>query len=169
MIDPSNLKRPIRLNLGCEFARPSGFTNIDINPQVRPDIVADVLDLSFLSDMSCSEILASHILEHFYEAQVIPALREWNRVLTPGSPIAIIVPDVQKVCTAWAEGTLSEIHVLKGFIGDDQAKSPWMLHKTFFWHDRLFRLLSENNFDTIQEVNKTPGLLWLQMTARRKV
>lgn len=158
----------LRLNLGCEFNRLLGYTNIDINPHVRPDLIADARELRRYDDCSCSEILASHLLEHFYESEVVPALSEWNRLLAPGGLLTIIVPDVEKVARAWLAGELNEKDILHGFIGSNQQKSPWQLHRTFFWRDRLFRLLSENNFDSLEEFNRQPGLLWLQVSAHRK-
>jgi predicted SAM-dependent methyltransferase len=157
------------LNLGCEFNKLPGWLNIDINETVKPDRVADARDLWFIPDMSVQEILASHLLEHFYESEVIPALREWNRVLIPGGRINIIVPDVQKVAGEWLSGLIGDQTVLKGFIGDNQEKSPYMVHKTFFWWSRLSLLLSENNYDRILEINKRPGLLWLDVLAYRKI
>lgn len=163
--DPNRLNK---LNLGCFADHKEGYVNIDIDPNCAPDLVADALKLHMLPDLSCSEILSSHLLEHFYEHEVIPALNEWNRLLICGGKLIVIVPDVQKVCQDWHAGKLSEDVVLAGFIGCDQIKSPWMLHKTFFWYSRLKALLEAHNYERVEEINKQEGLVWLQVIAFRR-
>lgn len=158
-----------KLNLGCFTDRRPDYVNIDIDPNVRPDITADVRKLHMLPDNSCSEILASHILEHFYESEVVPVLREWNRLLVPGGKLVLIVPDVEKVMIKWHKNELSDDIILKGFIGDDQEQNPWMLHKTFFWWSRLSSILAANNYDRIKEVNKRDELVWLQVVCYRRI
>lgn len=158
----------VRLNLGCEYNHLAGWINIDINPDTNPTICADARSMPFFPDMSASEILASHLLEHFREAEVIPALREWNRILIPGGLLTLVVPDVEKTFLEWQSQKISDDQLLRGFIGSDQDKTPWMLHKTFFWKSRLFKLLSENNYDRIEEVNLEARSTWLQVLSRRK-
>lgn len=158
----------MKLNLGCEYDHKPDWVNLDINPEVSPDVVGDARAMPEFANDTFDHILASHILEHFYENEIVPTLREWNRILRPGGTIEIVVPDVWKVCEDWVGGRISEEDVLKGFIGDNQVKSPWMLHKTFFWYTRLKKLLEENNFDQVQEFGQRPGLVWLQITARRR-
>lgn len=85
-------RKPLRLNLGCGPEHLKGWVNIDSNPEERPDLVADVTDLSMFADDSVDEIYASHILEHIDVR--VPALAEWARVLRPGGVITVVVPDV---------------------------------------------------------------------------
>lgn len=159
----------MKLNIGCEYDHKDGWTNLDIDPGVRPDVLGDARSMPQFADCTFDEILASHILEHFMETEIIPTLKEWNRILAPGGKITIVVPDAWKVCVDWINEKLSEDQVLKGFIGDNQSKSPWMLHKTFFWYTRLKRILEENNFENVQEFGQRPGLVWLQITAKRRI
>lgn len=159
----------LKLNLGCEHDKRTGWINLDIDPRVTPDVVGDARAMPQFADETFSEIYASHLLEHFFEHEVIPTLNEWNRLLTPGGSLIIIVPDVQKVCQYWAAALLSETDILKGFIGDNQVKSPFMLHKTFFWFSRLKALLESTNYDNIHEFGIQHLLVWLKVSCNRRI
>jgi predicted SAM-dependent methyltransferase len=92
---------PLRLNLGCGLTQVAGFLGVDLDPELHPDVVADVESLPFEDD-SVDEIYASHVLEHVpYDS---PALTEWNRVLKPGGLITIIVPDIIQTYYLWKHG-----------------------------------------------------------------
>jgi len=62
----------------------------------HPEVIKmDVTDLKLPND-SCSNIYASHILEHISNTKI--ALDEWHRVLTPSGVIKILVPDLLWAC-----------------------------------------------------------------------
>jgi predicted SAM-dependent methyltransferase len=83
----------INLNLGCHIWKLDGFVNIDIDPNVDPDLVADVRSLPFENE-SIDFIYAGHILEHCsYDSDI---LVEWKRVLKNGGEIIVTVPDTRK-------------------------------------------------------------------------
>ena len=93
----------LKLHLGCGPTKLEGWVNIDFDPDLNPDVVADVRNLPYEED-SVEEIYASHLLEHFgYEE---PVLEEWHRVLKPGGNITVIVPDVLGTWFAWKAGLL---------------------------------------------------------------
>lgn len=81
----------MKLNLGCCGHKLESFIDIDFCYGIHPDVVADVKSLPF-ADGSASEILASHILEHFPWTE--NPVAEWFRVLRPLGKITICVPDV---------------------------------------------------------------------------
>lgn len=87
----------MKLNLGSGNVEigsaPSleGFLRVDINPEVAPDILANVEDLETVASDSVEEIFASHIFEHLSHKSL--ALWEWKRVLMPGGLITVAIPD----------------------------------------------------------------------------
>jgi ubiquinone/menaquinone biosynthesis C-methylase UbiE len=83
----------MKLNLGCDIFKIPEFVNIDLCPDVKPDLVADVSKLSY-EDNSIEEIYSGHILEHFSWDN--SPLKEWYRILKPNCKITITVPDVEK-------------------------------------------------------------------------
>ena len=57
---------------------------VDIDPAVKPDIQASITDLrKDVPDASIDAIWSSHNIEHLYDHEVDPALREFVRVLRP--------------------------------------------------------------------------------------
>jgi len=83
----------MKINLGCNDLPLDGFVNIDIDPRVKPDLIADSLHLPY-EDESVDEIYAGHLLEHTTPEE--EALKEWYRVLKKGGKITITVPDIEK-------------------------------------------------------------------------
>ena len=80
----------MKLNLGAGMQQIAGWTTVDLDPDMHPDIVGDIEHLPF-EDNSIDEIYASHCLEHVpYDS---PALSEWFRVLKRGAVCTVIVPD----------------------------------------------------------------------------
>ena len=94
----------MNLNLGCNDLPLEGFINIDIDPSVNPDVVADSMELPY-PDNSVDEIYAGHLLEHVTSPD--KALKEWYRVLRPGGRITITVPDTQKALEMFNNGGIS--------------------------------------------------------------
>lgn len=70
---------------------------VDVDLAVKPDIVADLTDLSPIADGTADAVWASHCIEHLFEYQVPVALAEFRRVLRAGGFACIIVPDLQTV------------------------------------------------------------------------
>jgi predicted SAM-dependent methyltransferase len=107
---------PKRLDTTTQLAhRPKGFEavdwnelRLDINPQVQPDVVGSMTDMSAVNTASVDAIFSSHNIEHLYPHEVNIALAEFKRVLAPDGFVVITCPDLQSVCALVAEDKLTE-------------------------------------------------------------
>lgn len=70
---------------------------VDIDAAVKPDIQADLTDLSAISDASADAVWAAHCVEHLYDYQVAVALSEFRRILRDDGFVCVIVPDLQTI------------------------------------------------------------------------
>ena len=56
------------------------------------------------ADESVDEIRASHVLEHFPQAQLPAVIADWVRALTKGGKLKIAVPDFAKIAEGYLKG-----------------------------------------------------------------
>ncbi len=124
------------LNLGCGEpgigALPDLFSSwrqvrVDLDPSARPDIVADVTDLSPFESATADAIWTAHCLEHLYAHAVPLALAEIRRVLKDDGFGCVIVPDVQRVAALIAEDRMHETLYVS-------AAGPITPHDIIFGH-----------------------------------
>jgi predicted SAM-dependent methyltransferase len=88
----------IKLHIGGTV-KHDGWTILDALPGPIVDYVGNCNDLSFLSDGSCSEVYASHVLEHLgYNGELEETLKGIHRVLKPGGRLRVSVPDLEMLC-----------------------------------------------------------------------
>lgn len=133
----------VRLNLGCGRIRLAGYINIDLHRDC--DYVDDAAELGSFADGAADEILASHLLEHFTEAEAPKALATWHRKLKPGGMLHLIVPTLDGVMRAW----LSVKHEVDLNGGDPDRlrlatlaiygnqKNPGEFHRSGWWERKL--------------------------------
>jgi len=80
-----------RLDIGCGGNKIPGCTYLDVNPDVRPDIVHDLNQYPYpVEDNSFDEIYAKHIIEHLNDPQAF--LSELCRILKPGGTLFVETP-----------------------------------------------------------------------------
>jgi SAM-dependent methyltransferase len=114
-----NLPRRERVvvNVGCgpveSASLPAHFSDwrqirVDVDASVKPDILADLTDLSPIADGTADAVWAAHCIEHLYEYQVPIALAEFRRVLRDDGFVCIIVPDLQTVANYLVADRLHE-------------------------------------------------------------
>lgn len=143
----------LKLNLGSGKKRIDGYTNIDINPDTNPDIVADICQLPLDSGV-CDEVMAIHTLEHLWLQDVLPALKEWFRVLRPGGRLVLELPCLEKILKNFmrtppmAQLTLWGVH---GDPGTHLKREVWQLHKWTWSLGDLAMALDKAGFDDIKE------------------
>lgn len=135
---------------------------LDINPDVKPDIVASITDMKGVQDGSVEGVWSSHNLEHLFFHEVKQAVSEFFRVLKPMGCILVSVPDVQSVAQEVAKGNLetpiyqsaagpvSAVDVLWGFRPSIQRGNHFMAHKTGFTRNTLTEKLRCAGFVRIQ-------------------
>src|SRR3954468_16802710 len=88
----------IKLHIGGQEKR-EGWSIVDALPGPIVDYVGNCNDLSFLADESCSEVYASHVLEHLaYNGELQKTLKGIHRVLKPGGRLRASVPDLELLC-----------------------------------------------------------------------
>lgn len=90
----------IVLNVGGGGSRylPSHYDGweqhlLDIDPKVRPDIVADARDMSTVLP-GYDAVYCAHCVEHFYWHEVGGVLANFRNVLKDGGKAEVIVPDI---------------------------------------------------------------------------
>lgn len=91
--------KPLLLNLGG-YHKHNGWINVNIQPSsFGAGYVAEVLrnigDLHGIPDESVDALYCSHALEHMKIGQLEDTLDEWARVLKPGGPLFVSVPDLK--------------------------------------------------------------------------
>ena len=69
----------VKLNLGCGDKILPGYVNVDAASSRagrQPDFVADIRDLRKIKSSIADEILAVHVIEHFYYLGGCPSSAE---------------------------------------------------------------------------------------------
>jgi predicted SAM-dependent methyltransferase len=137
----------MKLHLGCYNKKIHSFVNVDIRPDVNPDIVDDVFYLKKFKNESADLILAVHVLEHLDRKKAEAALTRWRDVLKDGGKLMVSVPDMQAVCEHYIYH--KDLEILKAFLGGSQ-KHPFDYHLSHFDFRTLAKYLKNSGFDNIQ-------------------
>ena len=83
----------LKIHLGCGPDHREGWLNVDVNPDLRPDMVSRADSLPTLADGCAEAIECCHLFEHLTITEARAALREWRRLLTPGGELRLELPD----------------------------------------------------------------------------
>lgn len=134
---------------------------LDINPEVAPDIVGDIRDMSAVESARFDAVYSSHNLEHLYAHEVPLALAEFFRVLKPGGLTLVACPDLQAVAEHIAQGNLTQplytspagpiapLDILYGHRPSLARGNLYMAHRTGFIAGTLAQALREAGFADI--------------------
>jgi SAM-dependent methyltransferase len=129
----------IKLNLGCGDKILDGYINIDVvesRAGKKPDFICDLHNLSKFESNSVDEILAVHVVEHFWQWEVVDILKEWTRVLKPGGKMILECPNLVSAAEEFLKN--SDIAAMGGpegqrsmwvFYGDPGWRDPLMIHR----------------------------------------
>jgi len=147
---------PIKLNVGCGNKCLDGYVNIDVAQRdgKQPDIEADIRDLP-LDENYADELMAIHVIEHFYEWEVNDVIQEWKRVLKPGGKIILECPDLIKATLGIINHVSLGVPIsarmsMWALYGDPSHKDPLMCHRWAYTPHTLAQKLAENGFTDIK-------------------
>lgn len=140
---------------------------VDINPDCRPDICSDLVDLRpVIADGAADLIYCSHVIEHFHDHEVDAVLREFARILRRDGMLMLRQPDLAAVVAHFdpadptrplygsPAGPISALDVLYGHRSSIAQGNVFMAHRTGFTETSLASRLLEAGFD---EVRTLPG------------
>ena len=97
----------ILLHIGGKEVK-KGWSLLNIQPGPGVDYIGSCTDLSALRNSSCSDVYASHVLEHLgYNDELPHALKEIYRVMKPGGRLRVSVPDLDVLCKFWLHPSLT--------------------------------------------------------------
>lgn len=118
------------------------------------DHVGDAADLSRFPDETFQELYASHVLEHFdYVRQLIPVLKEWQRILRNGGTIYVSVPDLETLAEMILDDQLSfrdRFYVMRMMFGGHSNEFDF--HHVSFTKEFLRHYLHTAGFRNAQRV-----------------
>lgn len=152
---------PVRLNLGCGDKILEGYVNVDVAASragKRPDVLCDLRRLEPFADHSVDEVLAVHVVEHFWRWEVLDVLKEWVRVLRPGGRMVLECPNLLTACEELlrnpeaAAGTGQEAQrTMWVFYGDPRWQDPLMTHRWNYTPASLAALMREAGLVNVRQ------------------
>lgn len=131
---------------------------MDIRPGPCVQLVLDISKPLPLEDNSIREILANDVLEHLQRYEVVPALKEFCRILEHTGRIRIKSPNIRVLAFALAAGTIPDVEFERKMYGDQQY--PENTHKCGFTPVMLRSLLTQTGFIIISSSDVGTGGDW---------
>lgn len=158
---PPDSGTPVRLNLGCGDKILPGYVNVDVAESRagrRPDVLCDLRALTPFDTASVDEVLAVHVVEHFWRWEVVGVLREWARVLKPGGMMILECPNLQSACEALLKDPAGAAgpgqegqRTMWVFYGDPAWKDPLMCHRWNYTPQSLAAVMAEAGLVEIRQ------------------
>ena len=166
------------LHVGCGSYRPDALLKnfrtpewreirLDINPSVKPDIVASMTDMSAVESESVDAIWNSYVLEHLWAHEVPLALKEFHRVLRPGGHVLMRMPDLLRVAQTLlrvgptgvayesSSGPITPLDMLYGHGASIARGEHGMQHKTGFTEASLVAHLKAAGFSRVRATSRS--------------
>ena len=99
-----------KINIGGGTKNFTDFVNLDFirHENVEREVIANVLDLSFISDSSIKHIHSNHVMEHLTQQQLEEQLKQYQRILAQDGIISIRVPNALGVAYGFFFGPIAE-------------------------------------------------------------
>lgn len=131
-------------------------TRLDIDCIYSPDIIADMRD--FVTEQRFDAIYCSHALEHLYDHEVVPTLKNFLNHLKDGGFSIVVVPNLSGI-TATDEvvyespsGPVTGRDMIYGRLSP-MEKMPYMAHHTGFVEDTLKKKFEEAGYKSVKIVS----------------
>lgn len=142
----------VRVNLGAGDLKRIHWINVDIDPSVKPDLVADALDLSaHFKPGTVDEITAFHCFEHLTPTQAEEAIDHWKSLLKPGGILAVVTPDFKVLCEHYLAGDLTIERLEDEFVYSYCQPSN---HASIWDQERLFGLFERHGFVDLKPIDR---------------
>jgi len=145
--------------------------SLDIDPDVKPDIVCDARDMLRLPPAKYDAVYCSHCLEHFHRHELPRVLAGFAHVLKPSGFTHVIVPNMQAVVEAMvghdihdtfyvsAGGPITFHDVIYGWGRQVAGGNSYYCHKTGFTEKSLAKVLRAD-FSTVMTAADHLGNLY---------
>ncbi|MBK8118892.1 MAG: methyltransferase domain-containing protein [Sulfuritalea sp.] len=145
-------EEPIRLHIGGVQIK-EGWKILNVEAGEGVDFVGDVRDLSAFGDGCCSDIYASHVLEHVGQAEVLPVFNELHRMLRVGGKLYVSVPDLEMLSWLFLSPALdsaAKFNVMRMMFGGQTT--PHDFHQIGYCFDFLVDYLRDVGFAGVEHV-----------------
>jgi hypothetical protein len=139
----------------------SGYCNVDAVVHPKAERAPEVLHaLRFNADGSlvektpmlddfADELLAAHVIEHFYGWQTQSVLAEWKRLLKPGGKLILELPNIEAAARNLLTGMRPQMWEF-AFYGDHSHKDEFMCHRTGFTPASITKAVQDAGFRDVQ-------------------
>jgi hypothetical protein len=102
-----------------------------------------------LPDECADELMAAHVIEHFFGWETQYVLAEWKRMLKPGGKLILELPNIEAAARNLLSGMGSQMWEFP-FYGDHSHKDPYMCHKQGFTPASISMAVKESGFCKVQ-------------------
>jgi len=121
-------KTKLNLGSGKDYKKGKGWLNIDINPDFKPDIVADLREITFEKN-SFTNVYAKDIINQFTLLEVRKLIRKIFKWLKPNGLLTIHTPNLRFLANRLARD-------------DDELALKWMYGSegegsTEYWSNQI--------------------------------
>lgn len=129
-----------KVNIGGGAKNLKGFVNIDFvsHPCVEREVKANILDLSFIPDVSVSHVHSNHLAEHLSPPAFKQQLSQYYRIMRRQGLLTMRCPNALGVCYGFWFGVIPEVNKNEflnlGFPEDEDFYNPLdgRYHKNFY-------------------------------------